>query len=305
LVALGVVGCERAKDDAAWWERESERIRLAGQLELAEFRQVRAAGAAASVAELAREREARSERAVALEAALALRADLAMRVAALEAELAHFQAVSVEQRRQRMVGMSYPELVVATGRVYQDVSVAAVSDAGVVIRHRDGSARLGYTALTEEQREWFAMSHEAARAAEEREREMALAYESALDRQLASIEREQRQRSVELSDRERRESDARRASAAMSASATTARAGSALSQPARALGSGTPSRYRLYRDSIYRDRARYGTYYFVCPSRQVSPVSGASLLNAFSNFSPSPRVTRPAATCPPNVSLVP
>ena len=302
---MGVVGCERAKDDAAWWERECERIRLAGQLELAEFRQVRAAGAAASSAELAREREARAERAAALEAALALRADLATRVAALEAELANYQAASVEQRRQRMVGMSYPELVVATGRVYQDVSVAAVSDAGVVIRHRDGSARLGYTALTEEQREWFAISHEAARAAEKRERETALAYESALDRQLASIEREQRQRAVELSDRERRESDARRASAAMSASATTARAGSALSQPARAFGSGTPSRYRLYRDSIYRDRARYGTYYYVYPCRQVSPAANVSRLNDLPNSFPNPPATRPAVACPPNFSLVP
>lgn len=303
----GIVGCQRAKEDAAWWERESERVRLVAQLELAAYRHARAAATGAAEAELVREQAARPARENALRSARSAKADLALQVVAKEKELAEFRVVAVERQRQRLLGLTYPELTVATGRIYQDVAVAAIDDAGVLIRHRDGSARLTYGVLTDEQRAQFAMCGEAAGVAEKREREMAAAYERALDRQLAALEVGQRRKALDWAERERLESEARRSSAVALASAnraaTTARAGGALSQPARAFGSGSSYRYRSYRNSLCRDRDRYRTYHVY--HRQVSPAASLCRLG----FVPGPVLTTPtvrsAAPCLPDFPIFP
>jgi uncharacterized protein YqgQ len=102
---------------------------------------------------------------------------LSREVVKLEEQFLAFREKRSEELRSRAVGFKWPEFVSASGRSLKDVEVITVDDSGVMLRHKDGSARLRYGDLTEEQRCFFGLEEESAIAAMKEELRRAQAYE--------------------------------------------------------------------------------------------------------------------------------
>lgn len=188
------------------------------------------------------------------------RADLVAHKETLEGEIASLQeriervrTEGIARIRTRRTGQDFPELVALDGRVYLDVSVRGVTDAGIEFRHRNGSARLSASELTREHRDFFAIDTATSAAAISRENRETLAYERWVDRRLESIESAAADAGGQV---ERRKPTKEKAIASIHPETWT----SALDEPPRALGSGR----RIYRPTRYR----YYNYYPAnpCPS---------------------------------------
>lgn len=136
-----------------------------------------------------------------------------------------------------------------------------VDDSGVLIRHDNGAARLGYADLSNEQRLFFGIEESSALAAEERERKEALQYEQSIDMQMAAIKaKEKTAASRNVVE------DELRAMRARVATASKPREPSLLSQPARPFGTG----------SIYRRRPGYSSYGYYRPAYRFVQVVPSS-----------------------------
>ncbi len=73
-------------------------------------------------------------------------------------------AGDVQKRRAEETGRTYKEYATASGRVYQNVIITSINDAGISLTHADGTARLRFEHLTPEQREKFGITQEGATA---------------------------------------------------------------------------------------------------------------------------------------------
>lgn len=178
------------KEMAVSWEDEALRVELAGRLELAKFR-LAAAGEVRGPEDLERvvtENEARETRISDLKVK---RGELTAAIRQVDESFVKFNVERLRELKARAVGKEWAELATA-GRTYQDVKVVAVTDAGVTIRHRDGSARLRYHDLTDRQRQDFGLVEGAALAAVQEERQKSAAYEQWLEDELAAMERDKR-----------------------------------------------------------------------------------------------------------------
>ncbi|WAC18462.1 hypothetical protein OVA24_14600 [Luteolibacter sp. SL250] len=162
--------------DEAWIDNERHRMDLQNQIEVAGMRLER------------REREGTNgkfgEATANLEALTAhfdkRMADfeaLSGQVAEMEEKFIAFREKQLGELRSRAVGREWPEFVSAAGRVLKDATVITVDDTGVMMRHRDGSARMRYEDLTEEQRCFFGLEEESAISALKEEHQRAHDYE--------------------------------------------------------------------------------------------------------------------------------
>jgi hypothetical protein len=102
---------------------------------------------------------------------------LAEKVSGMEVDFLAFREKQLGELRSRALGREWPEFVSAAGRVLKDVTVVTVDDTGVMLRHRDGSARMRYEDLTEEQRCFFGLEEESAIAAIKEEQRRAQDYD--------------------------------------------------------------------------------------------------------------------------------
>jgi hypothetical protein len=143
------------------------------------------------------------------------------------------------------------------------VSVAAIDDAGVTIRHADGSARLRFADLSPDQQVLFGLDAELASAAEESESMAAIAYEREIDSQMEVLQEQQR-KNVEKARRD--ELYARQGSSRIAAQQADVSKERPLAQAATPFGgrSWGYSGYSTYRSSYrYSGYRTYPTYRYV------------------------------------------
>jgi hypothetical protein len=103
-------------------------------------------------------------------------------------------AEDVEKRRAEETGKKYKEYTTLEGRVYKDVTITKITDAGISISHADGLARLRFEHLTPEQRKNFGITQEGSEAIYAKEMKAQAAYEM----EVAAKQKEQQKAKEEL-----------------------------------------------------------------------------------------------------------
>ncbi|MES2440398.1 MAG: hypothetical protein V4584_15115 [Verrucomicrobiota bacterium] len=278
-VSLFSAGCGKKEDPSVWWQGEQERTTLSQQLELKNFRYDQAS--TKSFDELKKVRTALNESNGRLES-LRARRELALdQLDSLRSQWAGLREATVRTQRQQAMGRTFEKLALPSGRQFEKVSVSAITDSGVTIRHTDGMARLRYADLDPEQRVFFGLDGDLAAAAHEKEALDAVAYENWIDSQMAA----NRMSEEKTSQASQREEIAARQKRSDSVAQQIASANSrALAQPAKSVGSGSYSnyRYRTYRSSYYSPV--YYSYRNPCYYNYCSP-----RLNVYPKFPAQPR----------------
>ncbi len=252
--ALLTSGCRKGGDDAAWWNGEQQRLELAHDLELKEYRYQRAdSGSIQELEQLQVSNESNRKRLVDLSRK---QTTLTAEVDSMESQLLAVGEQWVTKQRQMAIGKKFKEFPVADGRTFKNATVAAVDDAGVTIRHEDGSARLSYADLDDRQRLFFALDENASIAAQEEEKRQASAYEQWIDSTVAANQAKDERASLEARREEQRIRSERSLIAARQMSDSGTRA---LGQPARSFGSGYSGGYGSY--SSYSRPSYHYVYY--------------------------------------------
>lgn len=94
-------------------------------------------------------------------------------------EVSQFE--SVEARRAEAMGKRMERFETMTGRIYKDVRITRISDAGISLSHADGAARLRFEDLSPEQRQYFGINGEDAAEVYAREMKARAAYEKLVE----------------------------------------------------------------------------------------------------------------------------
>lgn len=265
LAAFSLAGCGKDSDRTAWWQGEQERIGLGQQLELKKFRFEQACSD--DFENLGRLRQAAKVNASMLDPLRQRRVSLGGEVESLERNRVAFRESMIRAQRQRATGKTFEVLNLVSGRKFQDVSVASIDDAGVTIRHVNGSARLRFADLDARQRVFFGLEADLALVAEERETRDAAAYGRWIDKQMASAREKEEPVSKSVT---REDLDARQARSLIATQQVAASNARALAQPSTSVGtrsSSSPGSYSNYR--VYRPTYRY--VYYSTPSYDYSP----------------------------------
>lgn len=252
--ALLTAGCDDGGEKAAWWSGERDRIELSQRLELKRFEYDH--GSARDFEELQALRAAD-------EPAVAAIADLRVRRAALTGEVLDLEDGSEDFRRSVLAGRRQlapretpAELTIPGGRTFHGVSVAAIDDAGVTLRHEHGSVRLACADLDADQRAFFGLDEDFAKSAVARERVAAADYAKSVSNALAR----QQEKQYRAAERERREAIARQSERIATARlAAASEPPSPLNQPATPFGS-VNRRYTRYYDTGYGYGSTYRNY---------------------------------------------
>lgn len=251
LISLFLGACNQEKHQAGWWDAEKERIELTQQLELKKYRLEQILG---SDFEDLQKVRATSEKMAGLKKSLESQKSLvATEVKSLEQQWVGFRESLIHDQRQRAIGQSFDKLVLASGRSFEKVSVSAINDSGVTIRHSDGSARLRFEDLNAQQRWQFGLEEDLAIVAHQKESASAVEYERWVDTRLAS---NQAKRKDEAETALQEEIAASRTRANLLASQTVSANVSPLSRPSSTVS---------YSSRSYRSRpSYYSTGYNYC-----------------------------------------
>lgn len=257
LISLFLGACNQDKRQAGWWDGEKERIELTHQLELKNYRFEQHLGSdfeslqkvrAASQQVAARRTMLESEKAL-----------LVAEVNSLQEKWVGFRTAAIQAHRQRVIGKSFDTFALDSGRSFEKVSISAISDSGVTIRHSDGSARLQFEDLNSEQRLLFGLEQDLALAAHQKETKSAAEYERWVDTRLASNQAKKKQ---EAETARLAEITASRTRADLMASQMASVNVSPLSRPS---SSGVYSSSRSYRSRpTYYNTNYYSTGYTYC-----------------------------------------
>jgi hypothetical protein len=180
------VSCHKDQTEAEWWQGEQGRIRLVHQLELKQYRVSQSD--VNGFEELKRLTGVTQRQAERLDLLVRQLRTLNEELAMLEGKWVDLRTTTLRNQRNRAIGQTFKSLESASGRKFQEVSVAAIDDAGVTIRHANGSARLRFADLSPDQQVLFGLDAELASAAEEREAIAAMTYERGMERQLAATQ---------------------------------------------------------------------------------------------------------------------
>lgn len=264
MVSLLSVGCKKDQSQAEWWQGEQERIALLHQVELKQYRVTqsnfngfeelkRLAGLAQDrtgyLASLGRQRQALTDE-----------------LALLERNWIDLQETTIRNQRNRSIGRTFKSFESASGRKFQEVSVAAIDDAGVTIRHRDGSARLRYADLNPEQQVLFGLDADLASAAEQKESMAAIAYEREIDGQMLVLQEQEKKNAEKVRHDELASKRNSSLLAAQQVDTSMARPLAKAATPfgGRSWGNSGYSSYRSsYRYSSYRSYPSYPSYRYV------------------------------------------
>lgn len=265
-------GCSNPEDKAAWWRAEQQRIELNHLLALKKYRHEQADSRDfEQLAGLRRSMDALAPKLVSL---TEQRSALANQIDSLQRQWVEFREARIRDQRQKALGTSFAEFGLVSGRKFVEVTVASIDDAGVMIRHADGSARLRYANLDSSQREFFGLDPELALAAEEKESQNSAEYEQWIERQVLAVH-EKKRKDLEVASR--RESAIRKNKSEFAARQVIAANAKPLSKPASNVGRRSYSRSSSYwYYSSYRPAYQYGCYnytpYYACrPSMNVFP----------------------------------
>ncbi len=304
LVAVLLGGCREEVAPAVWWDGERQRMELGHQLELLDYKlQQSGYGLLGNLEKLRVSNRADQVR---LEALLANRSELKVELESIERQLKSFKTAALLQQRRRAVGRTFDTFESSDGRKFHDVSVVSVEDAGVTLRHADGSARLRYADLDPQQRDFFGLEEGVALAAEEQEAREALAYERWIDVRVAAA-REKEALAIASEEHESRLVREMRFLHAprLESPQSLARNQRPLAQPAKSVGRGFSSYNRSYRRS--RPTYRYVFYNHYSPSvPQNSSVNRSQACPVAGSVRPRPHDLNPlrshsdhSTPCPP------
>lgn len=201
-IAAGVllsVGCERDQSQAEWWQGERKIIGLSQQLKLKKYRHELVC--THDFESLERLRNTTETATSSLRVLRKQYLTLSHEVVSLEGEWDEFRRTTIQNQRHRTIGKSFEAIHLVSGRKFQEVTVFAIDDAGVTIRHADGSARLRFADLDSGQQVFFGLEKDLAVDAEEKEAEAAAVYERWIDDRMAIIH-EQERKDSEIARRE-------------------------------------------------------------------------------------------------------
>lgn len=253
FAALFSVGCERDEARAEWWNGEQERIELCHQVELMQYRLDHSQ--ARQLADLERLDHGIKANDSLLHSLRQQHSDLSADLEKLEMNWSDFKSSIIREQRQLAMGKTYQTLQLSSGRKFEDVSVMAIHDAGVTIRHSDGCARLSFEDLDSGQQLFFGLEKHLAVAAVEKESLAAAAYEQGFEKQMAAIH-QQEKLVAEITKRE--DAAARQKWSQIAAQYVAASKPSVLSQAATPIGRRSWSDYGYY--PYYRYRTHYPYY---------------------------------------------
>jgi hypothetical protein len=284
LVALlALPGCREnldARKDQEWLRLEAERVKLAHQVELLEFRLSKVED---REDELVGKRDALEEdvefRALLVEKAALLKDELASLEVSLEAE----REGRLRELRAAAIGRSFPQLAGIHGRTFDAVVITRVTDVGIEFRHATGTARIAAAELTPDQQGLFGLDPLIAGEAMEEERELVQAYDRWIDGRLSVAKVEQE----EVASARLALETSRRESTAVAAAAVDSSPRTRLRDEPRPFGSSGRSIWYPY--SYPRTRYYYtGTGYYCRPTTYTSRTY-PNIRVASSNWSYTPR----------------
>lgn len=258
LIVATLPSCRSHEGEAEFWSNERQKTELIHRLKLAEYQL--SLPNARSGQELIDLRNLITEMELRLHDIQSKRSALISEIATMTERNMKTSKAALVRLREKSQGTNFDTIITNDDKIYHNVKVVKVDDSGVLIRHENGSARLGYADLTNDQRLFFGIEESSALAAVAREREEALNYEQSIDIQMAAISANKKT-AAEKSTAENR-LWAMRASDAV---ASKPREPSLLSQPARPFG--TNPIYR--RSSGYSYSGDYRPayrYLYVVPS---------------------------------------
>lgn len=179
----------------------------------------------------------------------------------MKESLVGYQEAVIRDQRRRAIGRSFAELTSVSGRIYRDVTITSIDDAGVAVRHAYGTARLTFRDLDSAQQSFFGLDAGLAVVAAEKESRDLAAYDRWIDGQMVAI----RDRNAEMKKIAAYDEQVVRANRATLASRQSVAANeNPLAKPATSFGSGG-SRYSYgyptYRHSYYRHVYYAPNYY--------------------------------------------
>ncbi len=275
------VSCEKNRSQAEWWQGERERIEVSQQLELKNYRfeqvytedfeelevlRLKMKSATSSLGLLRQQQRALSDE-----------------VASMEGMQDEFRASTIRDQRHRVIGASFETIRLVSGRTFEKVKVSAIDDAGVTIRHADGSARLRFADLSSEQQVIFGLEADLALAATGREAGEAAEYERWVDGRMAVLNKQEKADKATARREDQAAREERSQLASQKAMASTTRA---LAQPATSTGSRSWGYSRYY--SGYRTyQPTYRNVYYNTSSGQNDFQSAVSVRAPFPQFTRS------------------
>lgn len=272
VIALSAVAisCSDEEHDRVWWDNEKTIIELTNQLELEQLRAKMTLGLT--------ETHPVSEETpdpVAIESEIAL---LISQKGSLEKEVSQlvegwngFRRSVLIEKRSSVNGTSYKEYDPGNGKIYHDVTVTAIDDSGVSIRHSKGTARLRFEDLDLEGCVNFGLDEQFSHDALRIEREHRIAYEKWIEKGMAAKEAE-RLAAAETRKREEERLQAQRRLAALNTASNSVNT-SPLTASFGKLGETKEFSRRSYYYSNYYGTygTRRSTYYRYYTPTQVSP----------------------------------
>ena len=208
-------------------------------------------------------------------------------VIVLSEQIATLQLEAQAERREASIGTRIDSLVAMNGRNYKDVEITSVTQAGLIINHSSGIARLVAADLSKEQQFEFGIDSEMSRNAIARESEKAVAYHRLIDqhaeRTLAKKQKLDQQEQVAN----------RSPSPSRVIAAAAPKSSNPLHQPARPVGLSSSS----YRNWGSSRSYRYGSYYQ--PQRRTTysypgPTARFGIPGAGRRVNGTPAPTRPS-----------
>ncbi len=265
LLPLLLPACSEEKKDAVWWENEKQIIELRNEIDLARYR----TGIRMDAPALPTGAPHHSDLSKDIESLSTKKSLLSARISALESGWEDFRTTTLDGRRNLVIGKTFETFETASGKVYEDVTVSRIDDAGVSLRHKSGTARLRFHDLDESRQEFFGLDGELAFIALGKERKKREAYERRIEKGLALAKIEE----TRLADIRREEERQKLASSRALSASRRAITPSALTASVGNLGD-TRTIYSSRRYSSYgsygRPRTRYYYTYSNPPSRTRS-----------------------------------
>lgn len=252
--------CKEGGQAAGWWQGEQQRIELSHELELKRYRFEQTYSR--DYEEFEKLRQSTENAATLLKSLRKERLALTEEIELSEARWADFRESMIRDQRQRAIGRTFETFSVVSGRTFEKVSVSEIDDAGVTIRHTDGSARLRYADLDASQRLLFGLEADLAQAAVQQESQDAAEYEGWIETRMARLEEKKEMSSLVA---KRDESEARQKRAEQLRQQIAASNARPLAKAATSFGNSS-WRYSNHTSSYRTYRPTYRYVYYASPT---------------------------------------
>jgi hypothetical protein len=186
-LCLALTACQRPSNRAAnnpeFIQLEGERLSRAQREELLRMRYDRLAGPHEEAAAISNQLESQRASVATLSER---KRELEREVNALRDQKDNLRRAALRAARERAIGKQLPELTLANGRTFKQVTVTGGSEAGIQIRHATGTSRLDVNDLGPARSELYGLDPELQANAIAREETERLAYERWIERELST-----------------------------------------------------------------------------------------------------------------------